>query len=135
MIEPRPAIRRFATSVVGAAIARGDDAGDVTARLYASLANLVGPAGFDVLLARSLVLARRDHPFLANVGAGPGGALTGLAGAADRVSVEQGTAAIVSYFVELLAVLIGEDLAMRLARDVWPGAPESGAAPPDEEKE
>src|SRR5580704_15123278 len=71
MIEPRVGIRQFATSVVRAAMARGDDAQGVTARLYESLANLVGPAGFDVLLARSLVLARRANPFLDNVVAGP----------------------------------------------------------------
>ena len=32
--------------------------------------------------------------------------------------------AIVAHFMELLAVLIGEDLAMRLLRDVWPAAAE-----------
>jgi hypothetical protein len=122
MIEPRPAIRRFVTSVVGAAIARGDDPLGITARLYESLANLVGPAGFDVLLARSIVLARRAHPILADVGTASGGMLSGLGAITDPVSVQQGVAAVVSYFVELLAVLIGEDLAMHLVRDVWPEA-------------
>ncbi len=135
MIEPRPGIRRFVTSIVGSAIARGDDAGDITARLYGTLANLVGPAGFDVLLARSLVLARRDHPLLAAVGTGPGGVLTGLNGGEGPVAVQEATAAVVCYFVELLAVLIGEDLAMHLVRDAWPEAWDTVADPTDEEKE
>lgn len=135
MIEPRPAIRRFAASVVGGAIRRGDAVQGITARLYASLANLVGPAGFDVLLARSLVLARRVHPFLAAVTTGPGGTVTGLAEAAEPASVEQGTVAIVAYFVELLAVLIGEDLTMHLVRNAWPEAGDTGSAPPEEEEE
>jgi hypothetical protein len=120
MIEPRVGIRQFATSVVRAAMARGDDAQGVTARLYESLANLVGPAGFDVLLARSLVLARRANPFLDNVVAGPRGTLTGLEEAAKSGPIEPGLVEVVSYFMELLAVLIGEDLAMHLARDAWP---------------
>jgi hypothetical protein len=135
LIEPRPAICRFATSVVGAALARGDGAQDITARLYESLANLVGSAGFDVLLARSLVLARRVHPFLAAVTVGPGGTLSGLGEASDPPSVEQGTVAIVSYFIELLAVLIGEDLTIHLVRDVWPEAWAAGSAPSENENE
>ncbi len=134
MIEPRPAIRRFTTSVVVAAMARGDDPQGITARLHGKLVNLVGSAGFDVLLARALVLSRRAYPFLSGVVAGPGGTLTGLGSAADPASVEQGTVAIVAYFVELLAVLIGEDLAMRLVRDVWPEAWDASSALPEEEE-
>ena len=135
MIEPRPAIRRFVTSVVGAATARGDDPLGITARLYESLVNLVGPAGFDVLLARSIVLARRVHPILADVATASGGMLSGLGATTDPVSVQQGVAALVSYFVELLAVLIGEDLAMHLVRDVWPEAWKTDAAPQEREEE
>ena len=135
MIEPRPAVRRFAASVVGAAIARGDDVQAITARLRESLSDLVGAAGFDVLLGRSLVLARRVHPFLAAVAPGADGALTGLDKGLDLASVEQGTVTIVSHFVELLAVLIGEDLALHLVRDVWPEARDMTSAPPKDEKE
>ncbi len=134
MIEPRPAFRRFAASVVALAIRRGEPADEITARLYASLANLVGPAGFDVLLARSIVLARPAHPLLTAVATGPGGTVRGLAEAADPVLVEQGTVAIVAYFVELLAVLIGEDLAMGLVRDAWPEVEDTGSVQPEEAK-
>jgi len=94
-------------------------------RLYQQLGKLVGSAGFDVLLARSLVLARRTNPALAGVTAGPGGTLAGLDDPArDGAELQQGAMSIVAHFIELLVVLIGEDLGMRLLRDVWPGAAE-----------
>lgn len=94
------------------------------ARLRPDLARLVGPAAFDVMLARSLVLARRDHPALARVAAGPAGAITGLDGAGDVAALQEGGLAIVAHFIELLATLIGEDLAMRIVGKAWPGAEE-----------
>jgi hypothetical protein len=93
-------------------------------RLHQALGKLIGSAGFDVLLARALVLARRTHPELAGITARPGGALEGLDDAHGGVALEEGALAIVAHFVELLVVLIGDDLAMRLLRDVWPATAE-----------
>jgi hypothetical protein len=130
MIEPRPTVTRFVRAVVRVEIARGGGAHDldvvqrILTRLHHELGKLLGPAGFDVLLARSLVLARRAHPVLAGITAGPGGVLAGLDDVArDGDALREGAVAIVSHFVELLVVLIGEDLAMRLV-DVWPAAAE-----------
>jgi hypothetical protein len=97
----------------------------IVRRLHQELGKLVGVAGFDILLARSLVLARRAHPVLAGITTGPAGALAGLDDPAhERAKLQEGAMSIVEYFIELLVVLIGEDLAMRLLRDVWPGAAE-----------
>jgi len=97
----------------------------ILTRLHQELGKLIGPAGFDVMLARSLVLARRAHPLLTGIVVGPGGTLTGLDQTArDPGALEEGQAAIVAHFIELLVNLIGEDLAMRLVRDVWPAAAE-----------
>jgi len=107
-------------------VARGDVgtnlqiAQRILTRLYRRLGELVGPAGFDVLLARALVLARRCHPDLAGLAAGPGGTLTGTQVAGGAAAQEAGTA-IVAHFMELLVTLIGEDLAMRLVGDLRPG--------------
>jgi hypothetical protein len=116
-------------AVVRVELARGDGAHarDVVARiigqLHQRLVNLIGSDGFDVLLARSLVLARRAHPSLAGVTASPGGALAGLDQAARVGSAPQDEAiTIVSNFMDLLAALVGEDLAMRLVGDAWPAA-------------
>ena len=89
-------------------------------RLHRELGKLIGSAGFDVLLARSLVLARRAHSPFAKIRAEPGGKLAGLeAGATGAAEPEADALVIVAYFVELLATLIGEDLAISLIRDLW----------------
>jgi hypothetical protein len=131
MLEPRPSVTRFVKAVARAEQARGGGAENadvalrILSRLHQSLIKLIGSAGFDVLVARSLVLARRAHPALAGVTASPGGRLAGVDDAAgDPVARREATMAVVSHFMELLVVLIGEDLAMRLLRDVWPAAAE-----------
>ncbi len=122
---------RFVRLVVRAEFARSGGAKDsdvaqrIMLRLHSELGKLIGPAGFDVLLARSLVLARRTHPVLAGISAGAGGTLAGLDDATrDAAALQEGAMAIVSHVIELLVVLIGEDLAMRLVRGVWPAAAE-----------
>jgi hypothetical protein len=97
----------------------------ITTRLQKGLSKLIGSAGFDVLLARSILLARRAHPALAGVTAGPGGVLAcGDNAARDGVALQDRAVEIVSQFVELLASLVGEDLAMDLVRGIWPEAAE-----------
>jgi len=93
-------------------------------RLHLELGGLIGAAGFDVLVARSLVLASRGHPVLAGISAGSGGTLLGLEALGDRAAAEEAAISIVAHFIELLSVLIGEDLALRLVRNVWPAAAE-----------
>jgi len=129
MSEPRPAIVRFVRAV--AEIERADGAGAdaeiasrVVMRLHQELSNLIGPGGFDVLLARSVVLARRTHPALAEVTAGPAGALTGLDAASSDAVLGEGAIALVAHFIDLLATLIGEDFAIALLRKVWPAVEE-----------
>ncbi len=131
MTEPRPSITRFVNAVVLDELARASGASEsdvaqrILMRLHDQLSNLIGRAGFDVLLARSLVLARRAHPVLAGITAGPGGTLVGIDEATrDGATLQVGATAIVAHFIELLVVLIGEDLAMSLVRDVWPAAEE-----------
>jgi hypothetical protein len=131
MIAPRRSVERFVRAVVRAETAR-DGAGvdshvaqRIMVRLHQELGKLIGAAGFDVLLARALVLARRTRPSLAGIAAGPGGTLTGIADAgSDDGEQEEAATAIASHFIELLVTLIGEDLAMRLLRDLWPTATE-----------
>jgi hypothetical protein len=126
MSGPRPSVTRFVEELArvrGAyppVLAQG-----ILLRLHGKLEKLVGPAGFDVLLSRSLVLARRTHPVLAGITAGPDATLAGFDDAGrDVVALREGAMAIVAHFIELLATLIGEDLAMALVRDVMPAAAE-----------
>jgi hypothetical protein len=128
-MAPRLSVAQFVRTIVRIELASGagplesDAAQRITKRLHDTLVKLIGPAGFDVLLARALVLARRAHPILAGVVAGPGGSLQGLDDAArGGVALQEGAVAIVCNFMELLVALISEDLAMRLVRDAWPAA-------------
>ena len=129
MIEPRPSVVQFAKAIARAERERGGGASNanvaqrVLSRIHTELGKVIGPAGFDVLLARALVLARRGHPVLTGVAAQPGGKLTGFDDAArDAAALEDGAMAIVAAFIELLVVLVGRDLAERLVRNVWPAA-------------
>jgi hypothetical protein len=128
MNEPRPSVERFVKAVIRFELERGGEGHvvqRVMLRFHDGLWKLIGPAGFDVLLARALVLARKDHPALVGVSAGLGGALSGLeAGPLADDALRAGATEIVSRFVELLAKLVGEELALRLVRDVWPGLKE-----------
>jgi hypothetical protein len=133
MLEPRPSARRWIEVAARAQAALdGDECGSAVAqrvltRLHQPLGKLIGPVGFDTLLARSLVLARRAEPALAGITAGPGGTLEGLAGlTGEGTRPDEEALAIASHFIELLMDLIGEDLVMRMLRDIWPA--ESRAA-------
>ena len=122
--DPRVRFARCVSAIVRAEVERGGDghvAQRITARLHEGLWKLFGPAGFDVLLARALVLARKDYRVLNGVAVGPAGTLQGLDHVACEGAVLEDVAvAIVSRFIELLSVLIGEDLTARLVRHVWP---------------
>ena len=137
MTTPRPSVERFVRRVVLAELARRDEGSSeshvaqrIMVRLHRELRILVGTAGFDVLLSRALVLAQRSRPSLAGITNGPDGTLRGLEGAArdddGRRRDEEAAIAIVSHFIELLVTLIGEDLAMRLVKDLWPANEEDG---------
>ena len=128
-IEPRPRVARFATAVVSGELAQGDArAADVAqqalVRLRQELGGLIGVAGFDMMVGRSLALAKRGHPVLAGITAASGGTLVGFPVLGDAAEADEAAISIIAHFIELLSVLIGEELAMRLMRKVWPLAVE-----------
>lgn len=103
----------------------------VCQKLGMRLARLITLAGFSVLVGRALHLARSEYSFLTAVRAGspPGQWLEGLSERIQGVESEQARAAltaIVGDIFGLLNTFIGEDLAWRLVRDVWPDAPLGG---------
>jgi hypothetical protein len=125
MKAPRRWIVRFATAVVASELARAGSPADaagvaqrIAGKLRGSVGRLVGPIGFEVLLARSLVRARRMTPVLAGVTVGPGGALFGL-GTGDQEATRTQAVALLSNFIELVAILVGEDLLLRFVRRGW----------------
>jgi hypothetical protein len=139
MASPRLSARRFATAVIAVEYARQDDtpsaAGErITKAIHGRIGKVVGSGGFDVLLKRSLALATRNHPVLAGMSVGERGSLvTAHEPAPDPVAMRTAVAALLATFVELLAELIGEDLAFRLVGDAWPESPGREPSEPDEE--
>jgi hypothetical protein len=131
MLEPCPATVRFAAAVVSADLASDDSArpSDLTQyvakRLYPRFSMLVGCAGVDALLGRSLALAQRDRWFPGEAGVGADEMLVGLAASARDGALDQSAAiAIVSRFLEVMIQLVGEDLTLRLLRGAGPGGRE-----------
>lgn len=91
-------------------------------QLATHLARLIGDAGVQLLLKRSVVLASKQLPWL--VGGPPSASsLSGLRTALeqqDRESITEAFIAVLSAFVGLLERLIGEGLVERLLGEVWP---------------
>ena len=139
MIRPRLSALRFATAVVAVECARGETPSAVGERIAAALhqriGRVIGSGGFGVLLRRSLALSGRNHPVLASVTVAEKGSLTTASDPApDPVAMQAAITALLATFVELLAELIGDDLAFRLVGDAWPDTSMSEAAGSDEEK-
>ena len=139
MASPRRSALRFATAVIAVEYARRDDtpsdAGEqITRAIHDRISKVVGSGGFDVLLKRSLALTARSHPVMERMGVGERGSLvTARESAPDPVAMRTAITALLANFVELLAELIGEDLAFRLVGDAWPDSPGREPSAPDEE--
>lgn len=137
MKAPRPSLHHLAMAVVATELSRSGAGHEASVaersmvRLHEHFGKLIGPTGFDVLLARSLVLARRAHPLLSSCEAGFGGQLSWLPDAvndSDRASAESAAVVLLAHLFELLARLLGEELSMRLVHDVWPDLPDTRPA-------
>jgi hypothetical protein len=90
-------------------------------RLRPHLATLMGNIGFKALLSRALALAAAEIPSLLILHINADGSFERAEGAGvDRTS--EGGVVLVAQLLGLLATFIGEDLTLRLVRDVWPKA-------------
>ena len=95
----------------------------VAERLRPHLANLMGQGGFRALLARALVLASADAPWLSAVKVSTDGSLDGLDALPSHIGPAEfleGTVAVLAELLGLLVALIGLDLATRLIGEIWP---------------
>jgi hypothetical protein len=92
-------------------------------KLRPPLATLLGNAGFSALLSRALALATMEVKWLGVVTVDAGGALEGLAEPQATISPAEsarGGVVLLAQLLGLLATFIGEDLTLRLVREVWP---------------
>ena len=98
----------------------------VDERLRPHLSILMGKLGFRALISRALVLANAEVPWLRAVHVRTDGSLEGLDELAAQVGPEElfkGNVVLLAQFLGLLVTFVGEDLTLRLVRDVWPKLP------------
>lgn len=95
-------------------------------KLRPRLATLMGNIGFRALLSRTLVLANTEFPWTRAVRVEPEGSLAGLDELGtqfDPDEIIEGCAVLLAQMLGLLVAFIGEDLTLRLVREVWPKLP------------
>jgi hypothetical protein len=92
-------------------------------KLRPHLAALLGNAGFRALLSRALALANTDIPWLRAVHVKADGSFEGLDELEAQVDPEEifeGCVVLLAQLLGLLVAFIGENLTLRLVREVWP---------------
>ena len=95
----------------------------VVEKLRPHLATLMGNAGFRALLSRALALATAEVPWLRRVQVKADGSLVGWDDPAAQLSPKEilaGRVVLLAQLLGLLVAFIGENLTVRLVREVWP---------------
>ena len=95
----------------------------VSEKLRPHLMTVIGNTGFRALLSRALALANAEVPWLRAVHVKSDGSLEGLDELEAQVDPEeifQGRVVLLAQLLGLLVAFIGEDLTLRLVREVWP---------------
>ncbi len=95
----------------------------VCEKLRGPLGKVLGDGGFRSLLARALVLAGAEVPWLRGLRIKPDGVLEGLLeleGKLDLRAIAEGEVALVAQLLGLLVTFIGPVLTLQLLRDIWP---------------
>jgi hypothetical protein len=98
----------------------------VCEKLRPQLAILAGSGGFHALLSRAFALANPEVPWLRTVHINADGSLEGLEelhAQLDRDELFEGGVVLVAQLLGLLVAFIGENLTLRLLREVWPRVP------------
>ena len=87
------------------------------------LATLMGNVGFRALLSRALALANAEVPWLSAVQVNADGSFQGLdelGAQVDPDEIFEGCVVLLAQLLGLLVAFIGENLTLRLVREVWP---------------
>src|SRR5471032_615355 len=95
----------------------------VSEKLRPHLAALTGNIGFRALLSRALALANAEVPWLRAAHVKADGSFEGLDELGAQVNpdeVFEGRVVLLAQLLGLLVAFIGEDLTLRLVREVWP---------------
>jgi len=99
----------------------------VCEKLRPHLATLTGNAGFRALLSRALALANAEFPWLRTVHVKADGSMEGLNELNAQVEPKEfaeGSIVVLAQLLGLLVAFIGENLTLRMVREVWPKLPQ-----------
>jgi hypothetical protein len=102
-------------------------------KLRLHLVTLMGIGGFHALLSRALALAGKEVPWLSAVQARPDGSLGGLKDISTPPGPEdylEGRVVLLAQMFGLLVAFVGEELTLRLLREVWPKISLNDLSPP-----
>jgi hypothetical protein len=96
---------------------------NVCEKLRPHLATLMGEAGFRAVLSRALAVATEEVPSLVAVQLDADGSIERWQGSEAPMNAKemaQGGVLVVAQLLGLLVAFIGDNLTMRLVREVWP---------------
>jgi hypothetical protein len=131
MNRTAPQLRRIARQLMASSEARGNASAEAsdpaafraTDKLRPHLSMLMGRGGFQALLARALVLATIEVPWLAAVKVVADGEMEGLTAAHSKLDASEfseGEVVLLAQLIGLLVAFIGPALTSRLITQVWP---------------
>jgi hypothetical protein len=101
----------------------------VCEKLRAPLATLMGVGGFHSVLGRALAVASVEVPWLKELEVSADGLLKGFDKPAAELAAKEfsrGEVTLVAQLLGLLVAFIGEELTLRLVREVWATVPLDG---------
>jgi hypothetical protein len=120
-----PQVRDVAAQVKGCETPSAGDPGTFLAidKLRPHLSTLMGRSGFQALLARALLLAAAEAPWLTAVRVVADGEMEGLTVAyakVDAAAFSEGEIVLLAQLLRLLVGFIGPALTLRLINQLWP---------------
>ena len=101
----------------------------VQEKLRPQLVALLGNVGFQTLLGRALALAKPEIPWLRAVQVNENGCMEGLEELQRQIGADEfleGKVVLLAQLLGLLVAFIGQNLTLRLVREVWPKIPLDG---------
>jgi hypothetical protein len=129
-----PRLRRAATRLfdyeAGGGQATAEDLaaafGRLIEKLSQRLAQIIGPGGVEAILQRAITMRRAEFPFLEQprvsgwTSAGLAEDLRARLQELEPAVIREASIILVATFAGILAIIIGDGLAWRLLREVWP---------------
>lgn len=131
MVEGTSRIRNLAQRVLAHEAGNARDSAELTQaadrifqRVHGQLTIYIGSQGYEAVLRRALLLAQEKLPSLAGIASVSGQELMALSGRLkglnDTEQAEQAVRCLLVSLLDVLAELLGWDLACRLVGAAWP---------------